>query len=181
MFLRWTFPDINTISFITQATWMVCTPVPYHLFIGTDGLILPHKGDFQRLSKDPHLYPKKGLPGILCQSSCYELELSLWGPWFCPCQGDLRSHKLWGAAKTKTKTKNDLKTRRGSHAEISVIGASDRRGCNFREDKPLDTCFESLQITPPHTEKKTVSCLYVYMSFHPYARYEISHETVIMK
>lgn len=112
--LEMNFPDINTISFITQATWMVCIPVPYHLFIGTDGLILPHKGDFQRLSKDPHLYLKKGLPGILWQSSCYELELSLWGPWFCPWSGDLRSHKLWGAAKTKTKTKTTLKTRRGS-------------------------------------------------------------------
>ena len=62
------------------------------------------------------------------------------GPGSVPGQGDLRSHKLWGAAKTKTKTKKDLKTRRGSYAEISVIGASDRRGCNFREDKPLDTC-----------------------------------------
>ena len=141
MFLRWTFPDINTISFITQATWMVCTPVPYHLFIGTDGLILPHKGNFQRLSKDPHLYPKKGLPGILWHSSGYELELALWGPWFCPWSGGSKIPQAVGCSQKKQNKKQlKKKTRRGSHAEISVIGASDRWGCNFREDKPLDTC-----------------------------------------
>ena len=89
---------------------MVCNPVPYHILIGTDGLILPHKGDFQRLSKDPFTQRRGS------QEFSGSLVVTSWnfpcgGPGSVPGQGDLKSHTLWGCSQKNKKKQLKKKTR----------------------------------------------------------------------